>query len=118
MAPARRARGAGDRSVFATALREAQEETGLAALEDRLGGRVLDVDVHPIPARRGRPAHVHYDIRYLLTASGDAVAPQKAEVYGAVWFTLEEAFAAGVDHSLARAPRRANALLQNAASRV
>jgi len=93
----------GDRSVFETARREAREETGVAARETRFGRRVLDVDTHPIPPHKDRPAHVHYDIRYLLTASGDPVTPQKAEVRGAAWFTLEEALSAGVDDSLARA---------------
>ncbi len=100
-----------DDSVFAAARREAQEETGIAALEAPLGDRVLDVDVHPIPARHGRPAHVHYDIRYLLTTSQDPVAPQEKEVRSAAWFTLEEALAAGVDDSLARALRKSDRLL-------
>ncbi len=106
---------AGDGSVFETARREAREETGVAALDASFGRRVLDVDVHAIPARSGRPAHVHYDIRYLLTTSGDAVMPQEEEVRGAVWFTLEEALAAGVDDSLARALVKALRFLRGGA---
>lgn len=100
-----------DGSVFETARREAREETGVAALETLFGRRALDVDVHAIPARGDRPAHVHHDIRYLLTASGETVVPQEEEVRGAVWFTLEEALAAGVDDSLARALVKAQRLL-------
>jgi 8-oxo-dGTP pyrophosphatase MutT (NUDIX family) len=107
----------GDRSVFETACRETQEETGLAALETRFGRRILDVDVHPIPARHGRPAHVHHDIRYLLTASAETVVPQEEEVRGAAWFTLEEALAAGVDDSLTRALTKARSLLAAPSSR-
>ncbi|MEZ6184493.1 MAG: NUDIX domain-containing protein [Planctomycetota bacterium] len=59
----------------AAALREVQEETGLAgrALE------LLDVDVHAIPARKQDPAHEHFDLRFLvevpLAAPSPATAP-------------------------------------------
>ena len=103
-----------DRSVFETAVREAREETGLEVLQGRLGRRALDVDVHPIRARQDRPAHVHYDIRYLVAASGGAVEPQESEVREAAWFTLPEALASGVDPSLARALGKAAHLLRPA----
>lgn len=101
----------GDADVLATALREAREETGLSALETLRGGRPFDVDVHPIPARPGEPAHLHFDLRFLATTSETALLAQADEVAGARWFTLEEALAAGVDASLARALRKAQALL-------
>ncbi len=53
------------------ALKEAYEESGLARL--RLASdQVYDVDIHEIPARGADPAHLHYDIRYLMQAeAGD-----------------------------------------------
>jgi 8-oxo-dGTP pyrophosphatase MutT (NUDIX family) len=100
-----------DASVFETARREAREETGVAELAAPLGPRVLDVDVHPIPPRPDRPAHVHFDLRYLLTTRAQELSAQVEEVRQAAWFTLPEALAAGVDASLARALRKAwNAL--------
>jgi 8-oxo-dGTP pyrophosphatase MutT (NUDIX family) len=93
-----------DTSVFAAALREAREETGIEAFGLPSNDRILDVDVHPIPAHGADPAHFHYDIRYLLTAPGPDPAPRDGETR---WFTLPEALAAGADDSLARALRKA-----------
>jgi len=101
----------GDASVFETARREAREETGVAALDAPLGPLVLDVDVHPIPPRRDRPAHVHFDLRYLLTTSQEALSAQAEEVRDVAWFTLDEALAAGADASLARALGKARVAL-------
>ncbi len=101
-----------DASVFETARREAREETGVAALDAPFGPRVLDVDVHPIPSSADRPAHVHFDLRYLLTTPEESLAFQAEEVLGAAWFSLEQALAAGVDDSLARALRKATAALR------
>lgn len=102
----------GDSSVFETARREAREETGVAALEAPIGPRVLDVDVHPIPASADRPGHVHFDLRHLLTTTEDRLSVQSSEVRRAAWFTFDEALAAGVDASLARALRKARATLR------
>ena len=95
---------ASDKSVLAAALREAREETGIEVFDVLLAGRILDVDVHPIPAHGDDPPHLHYDIRYLLTPSTAAAPPPDHEIR---WFTLPEALAAGADDSLARALRKA-----------
>jgi 8-oxo-dGTP pyrophosphatase MutT (NUDIX family) len=100
-----------DASVFETARREAREETGVAALDAPLGPLVLDVDVHPIPPRADRPAHVHFDLRYLLTTSQESFVAQAEEVRGVAWFTLAEAVAAGADASLERALAKARSAL-------
>jgi 8-oxo-dGTP pyrophosphatase MutT (NUDIX family) len=64
-----------ERRGEAVALREAREESGLERLgfhprlRDAAGApRLLDVDIHPIPARRDEPAHEHLDLRYLFLA--------------------------------------------------
>lgn len=101
-----------DADALATALREAREETGLSALETPRGGQPFDVDVHPIPARPGEPAHFHFDLRFLATTSETAVTAQTEEVAGVRWFTLEEALAEGVDGSLARALGKAERMLK------
>ncbi|MGH9399876.1 MAG: NUDIX hydrolase [Thermoanaerobaculia bacterium] len=103
---------AADADVLSTALREAREETGLSTLTVLQGGRPFDVDVHLIPERPGDPAHHHFDLRYLVVTSEAALTAQADEVAGARWFTLDEALAAGVDGSLARALRKAQGLLQ------
>ena len=70
------------------------------------------MDVHPIPARPGEPAHFHFDLRFLATTSETAITAQADEVAGARWFTLEEALAEGVDGSLARALKKAERILR------
>ena len=101
-----------DASVEETALREAREETGQTALSIANGGRILDLDVHPIPATPKRPAHVHYDLRYLATTQDDAAVAEPLEIEKVAWFSMEEALAIGVDASLERALRKARGILK------
>ena len=54
----------GDADILAVALREAEEESGLRV--EAVGGSILDLDVHAIPARKEDPSHHHYDVRYVL----------------------------------------------------
>ena len=60
----------GDSDVLAVALREATEETGVNDIQV-VSHKIFDVDIHPIPERKGIPAHLHYDIRFLLKADKD-----------------------------------------------
>ena len=55
--------------TLAVALREAREESGLdvRALDDA----IFDIDVHGIPARGREPAHLHFDVRFLVQAEHD-----------------------------------------------
>jgi|GEM_PF-201172 len=83
----------------AVALREAIEESGLddlafhPAVCDPAGRpRLLDVDVHPIPPAGAEPAHLHFDLRFLLTtARPAAVAHVEAESHALAWVDLDEA---------------------------
>ena len=101
-----------DPSVRETALREAREETGLAALSIANGGRIIDLDVHPIPATPKRPAHVHHDLRYLATTPAVSASAEPLEIEKVAWFSLEEALTAGVDASLERALKKAQRILE------
>lgn len=59
----------GEADTLCTALREAEEESGIAGIRP-LSTDIMDVDIHRIPAnpRKGEGEHLHYDIRYLLQA--------------------------------------------------
>jgi 8-oxo-dGTP pyrophosphatase MutT (NUDIX family) len=91
----------GDACVFETALREVREETGIERFETPLEDAILDLDVHAIPAFGPEPAHVHYDVRFLLTTREDALAA------GAEWFPFEAIPRLDRDGSLERAVRKA-----------
>lgn len=56
----------GERALHLAALREAEEESGLAGLQ--VAPEIFDLDRHWIPEHKGVPAHWHYDVRYVVTA--------------------------------------------------
>ena len=80
-----------ERDPRATALREAAEESGLPDLA-LLSDEILDLDVHPIPAGKGEPPHLHHDVRYALaTRAPEAIRREAAESIDLRWFTLADA---------------------------
>jgi 8-oxo-dGTP pyrophosphatase MutT (NUDIX family) len=104
----------GESDPRATALRESAEESGLTDLV-LLSPEILDVDVHPIPAGKGEPPHLHHDVRYALaTGAPEAILRDDAESIALRWFTLDEAAAAMNDADATRALARLAGLLDGA----
>ena len=54
---------------LAVAMRKSREESGLDVRA--LDNARLDIDVHRIPVRAREPAHVHFDVRFLVRAEHD-----------------------------------------------
>ena len=55
---------ASDASVADASLRELCEETGARVTDIQTFLGIIDVDVHPIPAHKDQPEHLHYDVRF------------------------------------------------------
>jgi 8-oxo-dGTP pyrophosphatase MutT (NUDIX family) len=69
---------AGESDPLAVALREAQEETGLADLVPWPDGAIRHVVIVPVPAAGAEPAHEHADVRFILaTRTPDAARPER-----------------------------------------
>lgn len=96
--------GEGETDPRRIALREIEEETGLTGLVPLSDG-LFDVDVHPIPARPGEPAHAHLDLRYAFVAPPGAEPRLSHESHALRWFPLDD-LPADADASLLRALRK------------
>lgn len=83
---------AADASLAATALREAQEESGIPGLRLLGGtdGRVLptDVDRHELGGAFGA-CRAHWDVGYAAVAPDDAVPAVSAESEDVAWFPVD-----------------------------
>ncbi len=108
----------GERRAEAVALREASEESGLddlaphAALRFEDGTpRLLDVDVHAIPAHGGDRAHEHFDLRFLfVTQAPERVRRDPGESKALEWVSIATA-RARCDAGIRRAVAKIEALL-------
>jgi 8-oxo-dGTP pyrophosphatase MutT (NUDIX family) len=78
----------------AGAMREAVEETGIAANDlSAVDYRIFNVDSHNIPEnkKKGEPAHVHHDISFLFIYNGPpSINIDLEESTAAKWLTLKE----------------------------
>ena len=90
----------GETDVRAVARREAREESGLTVAD--AGEGIYDVDVHEIPARDGRPAHVHYDVRFAFFADRAAAPVVSDESHAVAWIALRDLDRYGADASIRR----------------
>lgn len=94
---------AGDRTLDEAAAREAREESGLGGLV-QLGG-IVDIDVHVVPCPK--PGSAHYDVRYVLVASGDLTVHCSEESLALAWHvTLPDDCDAATRRAVARARAR------------
>src|SRR5690242_1313295 len=95
----------GDRDLARVALREAEEESGLRELVAEPG--IFDLDRHLIPARGSEPAHWHYDVRYVVRATGSEAFAVSEESLDLAWHSIQAiAQDPQVDESLRRMARR------------
>ena len=95
----------GDADLRAVALREAEEESGLAGLT--VESEVFDLDRHWIPARGAEPGHWHYDVRYVVRAGASEDFFVSEESLALAWWDVKRlATEAGIDASLQRMARR------------
>jgi 8-oxo-dGTP pyrophosphatase MutT (NUDIX family) len=105
----------GEADVLRAALREAEEESGLAGFEPMPvadGPEILDIDIHLIPARGAEPAHEHHDIRFLLQVSElQTIRRQESESKAIEWFPGQGIAARLEEESLARMARKATSWL-------
>ena len=92
---------------FATvAMAEAREESGLAdlALE---GEGIFDLDRHWIPEHKGVPPHWHYDVRFVVRATGDEAFVVSDESHALAWRGIASLVDdEGADASLRRMARK------------
>ena len=95
----------GDPKVLAVALKEAQEETGIAQLSP-VSQAIFDIDVHLIPSRGNEPEHLHYDIRFLFEADPSASIQNNAESKEVRWIPLEKVARFNDSESILRMVRK------------
>ncbi len=62
----------------------------------------FDFDHHLIPARRDEPAHIHYDVRYILVADRQEALQITAESKDLRWFPCAEARRVADERSMQR----------------
>ncbi len=81
----------GEHDALAIALREAQEETGLADLVPWPDAALRQVVIVPVPAARHEPAHEHADIRFVLATSSPGAITAESPGAPLRWLTVPEA---------------------------
>ncbi|MCC7250053.1 MAG: NUDIX hydrolase [Lysobacter sp.] len=95
----------GDRDLAAVALKEAEEESGLTDLV--VEPTIFDLDRHWIPERGDVPGHWHYDVRYVVRATGSEAFAVGDESHDLAWREIAGLLDdASIDPSIARMARK------------
>ena len=98
----------GNANLSASALREAQEETGIEGL--RVVRPAFDLDIHEVRPPN-EPPHLHLDIRFLVLAPDGSVPVGNHESRELHWVTERELDDFDVDESVRRLVRQGLPLL-------
>jgi 8-oxo-dGTP pyrophosphatase MutT (NUDIX family) len=96
----------GDGNLARVALREAEEETGIAGL--RVLVPAIDLDVHLFHNADGtEPDHLHLDVRHLVVPPPRAVVVTNDESHGSRWVPVDQVSREDVDAGTVRMVRAA-----------
>jgi 8-oxo-dGTP pyrophosphatase MutT (NUDIX family) len=90
-----------DASLLEAAARELREESGLSRFR-AASGRIFDLDVHLIPARKHESDHFHYDVRFLFEADPGEPLQVSAESREVAWVALDRIAELNGDASMTR----------------
>lgn len=100
----------GDANLAHVSAREAEEETGIAALS--VVTPAIDLDVHLFHRADGsEPDHLHLDVRHLVLAPAGSVATRNHESEGLVWVAVGDLAEYDVDPGTVRMARSGLAAL-------
>ena len=99
----------GEPDLLAVALKEAQEESGVANFRV-LSSAIFDLDRHLIPARKNEPEHYHYDLRFIFEADPAAPLVVTNESKDLAWVEIDRVTLLNPEESMARMVRKTQAL--------
>jgi len=102
----------GECDPLAVALKEAREESGLENIHP-LSEAIFDLDIHPFPARKDVPQHLHYDVRYTLQARGSEQVTPSAESLALAWVDIDALQRYAPERGLLRMREKWNRLLRS-----
>jgi len=81
----------GDPHTLDVALRETQEESGVAENFIRpVDQEIFDIDIHKIPEHKNETAHFHYDVRFLLEMDENQKPVINEESNELAWIDLDK----------------------------
>ena len=95
----------GNPDILSVAVREAEEESGLRAVEP-LSREIFDLDIHLIPATDAEAAHLHHDVRFVLRAVGAENLKISRESLDLRWIKIEDLHQLTDEPSLMRMARK------------
>lgn len=95
----------GNPDLLASALREAEEESGLRRLT-AVSTAIFDLDRHRIPARGSEPEHWHYDLRFMFEADPDEPLVVSSESKDLAWVEVARVTSLNGEESMARMVRK------------
>ena len=91
----------GNSDVLFTALKEAQEESGIKEIVS-LKTTIFDIDIHSIPGKGSTPSHLHYDVRFLLQVSNQKEPSLNQESKGFLWIDKNQSSLPTKERSILR----------------
>jgi len=101
----------GETDPLAIAIREAQEETGLADLAPWPDAGIRHVAIVGVSPAKGEPAHEHADLRYIMATQAPDTTRAENENAPLRWLSLAEAYQAISEPNLRETLDRAGRLL-------
>jgi len=103
----------GETDLAKVAMKEAQEESGLADLSFH-SVEPLDIEVQKIPAKNEVPAHLHLDFRYLIFTQAEMLpkpAEHESQTLKFIDFSEIDDLTDQLDYALVRLIKKANKLI-------
>ncbi len=76
----------GESDLLYVAMKETREESGIINIKPLMLD-IFDIDIHHNPELNGVPAHIHYDIRFLLQVQKNEKEKKSEESIALRWFS-------------------------------